>query len=183
MRCIVTSPCKIGRADKSRAVPPATWGVAIDVPLPLSGEPAAECRSSDGNHTMVITFDNNVVSGNATVTSGVGTVSGNPIFSANTMTVNLTSIADVQRITVTLHAVTDTSSPPQTLADTAVSVNMLTGDTNGNKTVNASDIAQTKTQVGATVTSANFLEDVNVSGGISASDVAIVKSRVGNSVP
>ena len=65
------------------AVSRKTHGAAgtFDVPLPLSGEPGVECRSSGGNHTMVITFDNNVVSGNATVTSGVGTVSGNPIFS------------------------------------------------------------------------------------------------------
>src|SRR6266480_2691323 len=155
----------------------------FDVPLPVSGAPGVECRSSGGNHTLVFTFDNNVVSGTASVTSGTGTVSGSPSFSGNTMTVNLTGVTDVQRITVTLHGVTDTSSPPQTLADTAVSVNMLTGDTNGNKTVNASDIAQTKGQVGAVVTSANFREDVNVNGGISASDVASVKSRVGNSVP
>ena len=155
----------------------------FDVPLPLSGAPGVECRSSGGNHTLVFTFDNNVVSGTASVTSGTGTVSGSPSFSGNTMTVNLTGVTDVQKITVTLHGVTDTSSPPQTLADTAVSVNMLIGDTNGNKTVNASDIAQTKGKVGQAVTSMNFREDTNANGSISASDLAIVKSKVGNSVP
>jgi len=99
------------------------------------------------------------------------------------MTVNLTGVTDVQKITVTLHSVTDNSTPPQTLADTAVSVNMLIGDTNGNKTVNASDIAQTKGKVGQAVTSMNFREDTNANGSISASDLAIVKSKVGNSVP
>ena len=167
------------------AVSRKTHGAAgtFDVPLPLSGEPGVECRSSGGNHTLVFTFDNNVVSGTASVTSGTGTVSGSPSFSGNTMTVNLTGVTDVQKITVTLHGVTDTSSPPQTLADTAVSVNMLIGDTNGNKTVNASDIAQTKGKVGQAVTSMNFREDTNANGSISASDLAIVKSKVGNSVP
>ena len=155
----------------------------FDVPLPVSGAPGVECRSSGGNHTLVFTFDNNVVSGTASVTSGTGNVSGSPSFSGNTMTVNLTGVTDVQKITVTLHGVTDTSSPPQTLADTAVSVNMLIGDTNGNKTVNASDIAQTKGKVGQAVTSMNFREDTNANGSISASDLAIVKSKVGNSVP
>lgn len=155
----------------------------FDVPLTLSGEPAVECRSSGGNHTLVFTFDNNVVSGTATVTTGTGSVSGAPTFSGNTMTVNLTGVTDVQKITVKLQGVTDTSTPAQTLADTFVSVNMLNGDTNGNKVVNASDVAQAKGQVGATLTTANFREDVNDNGGISASDVTMVKSKVGNSVP
>ncbi len=45
---------------------------------------------------------NNLVSGNASVTSGTGNVSGAPIFADNTMTVNLTGVTDVQRLTVTL---------------------------------------------------------------------------------
>ena len=165
------------------AVSRKTHGAAgtFDVPLPLSGQPGVECRSSGGNHTLVITFDNNIVSGNATVTSGVGMVSGSPIFSANTMTVNLTGVADVQRITVTLQNVTDVMS--QVLPDTSVNMNMLIGDTNGNRSVNASDIAQTKGQIGMTVTSANFREDLNVSGTITSADTAQVKASVGHSVP
>lgn len=153
----------------------------FDVNLPLSGEPGVECRSSGGNHTLVFTFDNNIVSGNASVTGGSGTVSGSPTFSANTMTVNLTGVADAQKTTVTLQGVTDTLS--QTLANTAVSVNFLIGDTNANKAVNASDIAQTKGQLGAAVSAANFREDVNADGGFSSSDVALVKSHLGASVP
>jgi hypothetical protein len=164
-----------------------THGAAgtFDIPLNLSGEPAVECRSGGaaGNYTLVFTFDNNVVSGNATLTSGVGSVSGTPTFSGTTMTVSLTGVTDVQKITVKLSGVTDTSSPPQTLADTLVSLNVLAGDTNGNKVVNASDVAQAKAQVGLAITSANFREDVNDNGGISASDVSMVKSKVGNSVP
>ena len=76
------------------------------------------------------------------------------------MTVNLTGVTDVQKITVTLTGVTNTTA--QVLPDTPVSVNMLIGDTNGNKTVNASDVAQTKGQSGVPVTAANFREDVAV---------------------
>ena len=160
-----------------------THGAAgdFDIDLPLTGEPGVECRSSGGNHTLVITFSNPMVSGNASVTSGTGNVAGSPTFSGNTMTVNLTGVADVQQITVTLSNVTDTFS--QVLPDTAVSMNMLIGDTNGNRAVSASDVAQTKGQSGSPVTAANFRTDVNVSGAISAADVAQVKANSGHSLP
>ena len=101
-------------------------------------------RSSGGNHTLVFTFNNDVVSGSASVTVGVASVMGNPSFAGNTMTVNLTGVTDVQKIMVTVSSVTDSFG--QTLPDEAVSVNMLIGDTSGNKTVNATNVSQTKLQ-------------------------------------
>jgi hypothetical protein len=153
----------------------------FDIDLPLTGEPGVECRSSGGDHTFVITFSNPVVSGNASVTSGSGNVAGSPTFSGNTMTVNLTGVADVQQITVTLSNVTDNNA--QVLPDTPLSANMLIGDTNGNKTVNASDVAQAKGQSGLPVTAANFRSDVNASGTITASDIAQVKANAGHTLP
>jgi serine protease AprX len=153
----------------------------FDINLPLSGEPGVECRSSSGNYTQVFTFDNNVISGSAAVTSGVGSVSGNPVFSGHTMTVNLTGVTDVQRITVTLTGVTDEFS--QVLPSTPVNMNVLIGDVNGNKTVNATDVALVKSQVGHAITGSNFREDVNADGSISSSDVALTKSDVGHGVP
>jgi uncharacterized delta-60 repeat protein len=153
----------------------------FDITLPLTGEPGVECRSSGGNHTLVFSFSNNVVSGDAAVTSGIGNVAGSPIFVGNTMTVNLTGVTDVQKITVTLSNVTDTSA--QVLPDTAVSMNMLIGDTTGNKTVNAGDVAQTKGQSGQPVGAGNFRNDVNVSGSINAGDVAQVKANSGHTLP
>ena len=132
------------------AVSRKTHGAAgtFDIALPLSGEPGVECRGTDGNYTLVFTFDNNLISGNATVIAGTGSVAGSPTFSANTMTVNLTGVTNAQKISVKLTGVTDTQA--QTLADTTVSMNMLSGDSTGNKTVNASDISQIKGQSGAT---------------------------------
>ena len=97
------------------------------------------------------------------------------------MTVNLTGVADIQKITVALDAVRDAFG--QTLPNRSVSVNMLSGDTTGNKTVNASDVAQTKVQSGAAVTASNFRTDVTVNGVINASDVNLVKSRSGSALP
>jgi len=102
------------------------------------------------------------------------------VFSGNTMTVNLTGVANAQTLTVTLSGVTDEFS--QVLPDAPVSVNMLIGDTSGNSVVNATDVAQTKGQVGQPVTSSNFRTDVNANGIINTSDVAIVKAHSGGSI-
>lgn len=174
----VTAPLQL-----TSAVSRKTHGAAgpFDVPLPLSGTPGLECRSSGGNHTLVFTFSNNVTAGSASVTAGTGSVSGSPSFGGNIMTVSLTGVTDVQQITVKLSGVTDSSA--QMLPDTSVSMNMLIGDTTGNKSVNASDISQTKIQSGAAVTASNFRTDVTVNGGINASDVSLVKSRSGSALP
>ena len=155
---------------------------SFDIDMPLMGQPGVECRTGgiDGNHTLVFTFSNDVVSGNASVTSGTGNVSGSPIFSGNTMTVNLTGVTDAQTITITLTNVTDSFG--HVLPPTAVSMHVLLGDTTGNGIVNASDIAQTKAQSGSPVTNANFREDVTANGVINGADIALVKSRSGTAI-
>jgi hypothetical protein len=149
--------------------------------LLVAGEPGVECRSTNGKYTFVFTFSSDVVSGSATVTSGTGRVKGSPIFSGNTMTVNLTGVTDVQKITVTLSNVT--SSTSQVLPDTAVSANMLIGDTTGDKTVNNPDVTHTRGQVGMTVSASNFREDVKVNGAITSADVSLVRSDIGHTLP
>jgi hypothetical protein len=155
-------------------------GTFFAIDLPLAGEPGVECRSGAAGHTLVFTFTRNVVSGNATVTTGTGTA-GAASFSGNTMTVPLTGVTDQQKITVTLNNVTDVSS--QVLPATAVSMNVLLGDTTANKSVNSSDIAQTKSQSGAPISATNFRTDTNVNGAINASDVAQVKANSGHGLP
>ena len=80
-------------------------------------------------------------------------------------------------------------SPPsrvtraRVLPDTAVSVKMLGGDVTGDKTVNNSDAALTKGQIGMPITLADFREDANVSGAITTADRRLVKSLAGHSLP
>jgi len=57
------------------------------------------------------------------------------------------------------------------------------GDVNGSTGVNSTDVAQTKSQVGQTVSGSNFRQDVNASGTITATDVTVVKSDVGHALP
>jgi hypothetical protein len=153
----------------------------FDLNLPLSGEPGVECRSGAAGHTLVVTFTNNITSGNASVTGGGGTVSGTPSFSGKTMTVSLTNVTEAQKITTTLSNLRDAFS--QALPNINVSMNVLLGDTNGNKVVNATDITQTKMQSGLPLSAANFRSDVTVSGTINSSDVTLVKSQSGAGVP
>ncbi|HMJ05698.1 MAG TPA: S8 family serine peptidase [Chthoniobacterales bacterium] len=179
-----------GRMDVKAAVDKLTLLSAVsrkvhgsagtfDIPLPLSGEPGVECRSA-AFHTVVFTFNNPVVSGSASVTSGTGSAAA-PSFSGNTMTVALNGVTDVQKITVTLSGVT--GSVGQVLPATSVSMNMLVGDTNGNKTVNSSDIGEVKAASGAPLDQTNFHADVVVSGSINTTDISMVKSRTNSSLP
>jgi hypothetical protein len=154
----------------------------FNVPLSLGPIPSVECRNGSGNHMIVFTFSNDVVSGGATVTSGVGSVSGTPTISGNTMTVLLTGVANAQRVTVSATNVTDQWS--QVLADSAVTIGFLVGDTSGNGSVNTTDIGQTKAQSGQGVTTSNFRTDVTANGGaISSSDIGLVKSAAGTQLP
>ena len=62
------------------------------------------------NHKMTLAFSNDVDSGHASITTGIGSISGSPILAANTMTTNLTGVPDFQKITVTLTGVTDSKA-------------------------------------------------------------------------
>jgi hypothetical protein len=57
-------------------------------------------------------------------------------------------------------------------------MSVLLGDVNGNGSVNATDIAQTKAQAG-TATAATFRADVVVNGSINATDISVVKASAG----
>ena len=50
-------------------------------------------------------------------------------------------------------------------------------------TVNAADVAQTKSRLGQTVDATNFRSDVNANGSINAADTAIVKQNSGTTLP
>jgi hypothetical protein len=152
----------------------------FDVPLPLTGNVGVECRSggATNDYQMIINFATSVTVESVAVTSGSGSVSSFSV-SGSQVTVNLTGVTNVQTITVTLHNVNDGTST----GDVPVSIGVLVGDVNGNAAVNASDVALTKSQVGAAVSGSNFREDVNANGVINSVDVAQVKAEVGTALP
>jgi hypothetical protein len=153
----------------------------FDIPLLLINEPGVECRSSGAAHTLVFTFNNSVVSGNASVTTGTGSVSGSPTFATNTMTVNLTGVANAQTVTLTLSNVIDSFA--QVLPDTVVDSGFLIGDTNGDRSVNSGDTLQTRNRSGQATAAANFRSDVNADGFVNSGDTTVVRARSGTFLP
>lgn len=186
--CCTNAPTVTGAVSRK------THGAAgnFDIDLPLTGTTGVEDRSGDATNdfTVVVTFDSNVtVSGSpqAELTMGTGCVgsggvcSGNVVVSGNTVTVPLTNIANAQTINVRLNGVTGTGDVPA--VDVTIPMSILIGDTNGNRTVNAADVAQTKSRLGQTVAATNFRSDVNANGSLNAADVGIVKQNSGTSLP
>jgi hypothetical protein len=168
---------------KSEVIHGAAGPFDIDLPLYAGATGpgrGVECRNgSSGSYTIIFNFTNSI-----TAVGGVTSTCGTPTaaIGADNHQV-LVSLAaggcNAQYITVTLNNVSDgtnTISAPVTFG-------LLIGDTNGNGTVNASDVAMTKAQSGAAACPPNFRTDVNGDGNINASDVALVKFNVGNSLP
>jgi Dockerin type I domain len=164
-----------------------THGAAgpFDIDLPLFAGATGpgrgvECRSASGGaYTVIFNFTNPVTSVGG-VTSTCGTATAAIGADNHQVAVSLSAgSCNAQYIAVQLNNVSDgtnTISP-------AVTFGLLIGDTNGNGSVNASDVALTKAQVGNTVSPPNFREDVTDDGVLNASDVALVKSKVGTSLP
>ncbi len=160
----------------------------FDIDLPLAGTPGIECRSdgATNDYQIVVTFADEVAvtgSPQAQVTAGSGTVGsggmsngGLVTVEGTTITVPLTNVANAQTINVTLFGVNGGG-------DLVIPMSLLGGDTNGNGSVDAGDVAQAKGQSGQAVTAANFREDVNANGSINVGDVALVKSHSGTSLP
>jgi hypothetical protein len=175
------------------AVSRKTHGVAgnFDVDLPVSGAPGVECRAggATNDYQVIVTFGSavtvngspqaQVTMGNADV--GVGGVSNGGVVNVTgtTVTVPLTNVANAQLINITLKAVNDGSQA----GDVVIPMVLLKGDINGNLAVNATDVAQTKGQLGHAVSSTNFRNDINGNGNINATDVSVVKANSGTSPP
>ena len=157
-----------------------THGAAgpFTVDLPLSGTAGLECRSSGGNHQLVMPFATPVTMSAVSVTSGTGSVSDFS-FTGTQLTVNLTGVTNAQQINVRLRNVSDGVQTNSV----NIPMRLLLGDTTANSAVNASDVTQIKQQLGQPVTNANFRRDINANGTINASDVTITKSQIGTSIP
>jgi hypothetical protein len=167
------------------AVSRKTHGLAgtydVDLLPPASGiEPRS--GGANGDYQVVVTFavPVTVASANAVpATGGTAWVNGAPTVSGNQVTINLTNVSNAQRFNIDLIGVNDGTST----TNISVPMAVLIGDTTGNGAVNSSDISQTQSQSGQTVTSSNFREDVTVNGLINSSDISLVQSKSGTGLP
>ena len=124
----IQGPAPCNPLQLTSAVSRKTHGGAgnFDLDLPLTGTRQWNAATAAWrDHTVVVTFANTVVSGNASVTSGIGSVVGKSDLRGNTMTVNLTGVGDAQTLALTLSNVTDEFS--QVLANTALNASFLSG--------------------------------------------------------
>jgi uncharacterized repeat protein (TIGR01451 family) len=171
----------IGGPPPTSVVSRKTHGTAgtFDIDL-LPPAPGIECRTggASGNHQVVVTFAVPVTVSSASVTSGTGSVSSVSV-SSNQVFVNLTGVANAQVIAITLVGVNDGSGA----GNVVVPMSVLLGDTTANKSVNSSDISQTKAQSGTVPTASTFRTDVTVNGLINSSDISTVKSKSGTALP
>jgi hypothetical protein len=85
-------------------------------------------------------------------------------------------VANAQTIQVTLYGVNGSTN-------FVIPMSILIGDTNGNGTVNASDVSQTKSRIGQQLNGTNFRGDVTANGFIDSADIALVKSSIGTELP
>ncbi|MEO5720504.1 MAG: choice-of-anchor Q domain-containing protein [Chthoniobacterales bacterium] len=156
-------------------------GAAIfDMDLPQIATAGVECRTGGAanNHQAIVNFPGPVTVTNASVTTGTGSVS-NFVVNGSQVTVNLAAVANAQTIALTLFGVSNGTI----IGNVSVPMGLLLGDTNGNGTVNATDVGQAKAQSGQPVTAANFRNDVNVNGSINATDIGQVKTQSGAALP
>jgi hypothetical protein len=168
------------------AVSRKTHGLAgtydVDLLPPATGiEPRS--GGANGDYQVVVTFAVPITAVSSAVavpaTGGTASVVGTPIVSGNQVTINLTNVSNAQRLTINLIGVNDGTNT----TNLSVPMAVLIGDTTGNGAVNSSDISQTQSQSGQSVSASNFREDVTVNGLINSSDISLVQSKSGTGLP
>ena len=175
-----------GAASLAAANPPSllsavsrmTHGSAgtFDVQLPLQGRTGIECRSLDQGLTLVLTFDQPVKGGSASVVEGTASVSGTPGFLDNKMTVHLASIPDAQALAVSVRA---RNSAGETSPARRVRLRILRGDVNATGTITAADVSICKTAVNKhlPVNGATFRSDIDHNGVLDGADLNLIKAQ------
>jgi CSLREA domain-containing protein len=157
----------------------------FDLPLPLVGSAGVESRSggTSGSHTLILTFATPLARvGGVALVSSSGTVARGSVGSeANQYVVELTGVANGQDVTVSVANITDVLGGA--LGNVSVTMGVLLGDSNGDRTVNSGDAQQTRNRSGQTTSAANFRSDYNLDGTINSGDATLVRSRSGQSIP
>ena len=148
----------------------------FDLSLPINGTAGVEPRDGSGNFMIVLTFDQPITAGGATVTNGSGTTGG-VTYSGNSILVPLSGVADQQTTTVSVSGASGAGTLPTAFS---IDVSFLIGDVNGDGVVNIGDSAADRGNSGATLDNTNFQYDVNLDGFINVGDSVIVRSKSGD---
>ena len=151
----------------------------FDLPLPIDGTVGVEPRDGSGNFTVVLTFDQPMTAGNASVTNGTGSMGG-VTYSGNSMLVSLSGVTDQQTVTLSVSGATGAGTLPSAFS---IDVGFLIGDVTGDRAVNVGDTILVRNHAGEPVDSTNFQFDLNADGQIDIGDTTVVRSKSGDFLP
>ncbi len=160
------------------AVSRKTHGSARRLRHPAAIDRRARSGMPQRQPKIVVTFNNVVTAGDASVSSGSA---GSPTFAGRTMTISLIGVPNAQALTIGLSNIKDGFG--QTLPSVVVPMNVLLGDVSGSGSVNATDIGRVKAESGSAVGPVNFVADLNADGAINATDIGMVKLAAGTVIP
>jgi hypothetical protein len=167
-------------------------GTNFDIVMPLSatlvsGTSGVEDRNggdsdggSSGDYKIVLTFNNPVTGGTASIAAGDHNPAGGGgnvslvSFSGNNMVVNLAGVTNAQVLTLTASNVTDGTS---TLNSVGINIGFLIGDVNSTRRADAGDVTAVRNHtVSIPSDDATARFDVTVSGRIDAGDVTATRN-------
>ena len=120
----------------------------------------------------------------AGATTSCGAVASNAIDGSDPTrwTVNIRAPnCNAQEVTITLTDISDDQS--NTLPSASVTVGLLLGDVDADRTVTKTDFDLTKADNGQSTDETNFREDVRVDGVIDRNDAKLVKQQVDTFLP
>ena len=148
----------------------------FDIAMPLSGTSGVEDRASS-TYNAVFTFDQAVTSGEVLNIGGTATV-GAISFSGNSMTAQLTGVTSAEVVTLRVQNI---NGDGQQHGD--VPFGFLTADVSASRRVDKADKNRVSADKNQPVTSANFRDDINLSGVVDKPDLDSVNANKGHSIP
>jgi uncharacterized protein (DUF1800 family) len=148
----------------------------FDIQLPQGNRTGIECRTLANGLNIVLTFDQPVVHGSATIASGIATINSSPSLSNRTMIVQLTGVKDAQTISLNVSA---TNGAGQSRTH-RVHFRVLQGDVNASGTLSAADVSICKTALtrGSSVNGGNLRCDFDANGLLTSADLNAIKALV-----
>ena len=149
---------------------------SFDIAMPLSGTSGVEDRASS-TYNAVFTFDQAVTSGEVLNIGGTATV-GAISFSGNSMTAQLTGVTSAEVVTLRVQNI---NGDGQQHGD--VPFGFLTADVSASRRVDKADKNRVSADKNQPVTSANFRDDINLSGVVDKPDLDSVNANKGHSIP
>ena len=147
----------------------------FDIAMPLSGTSGVEDRASN-TYNAVFNFDQAVTSGQVLNIGGTATV-GTISFSGNSMTAQLTGVTSAEVVTLRVQNI---NGDGQQHGD--VPFGFLTADINGSRKVDKADKQRVSTDKNQPVTSANFRDDIDLSGVVDKPDIDSVNANKGHRI-